>query len=104
MDFSVTTPSATSTSSSTPLCKGGALRLGHFSNISLAVLVQEVQSFLEVLGITVVAGGEIILKIHLEVAMLIHPFCRNAYETYRSSASSHTTCCSAAPRSVNAEV
>jgi hypothetical protein len=69
--FSVTTPSATSTSSSAPLCKGGAIRLVHFGNKSLAVLVQEVQSLLEVLGITVVAGCEIILKIHLEVAMLI---------------------------------
>jgi hypothetical protein len=71
MAFSVTTPSATSTSSSTPLCEGGALRLGHFGNSSLAVLVHEVQRFLAVLGITVVTGGEIILKIHLEVAMLI---------------------------------
>jgi hypothetical protein len=71
MDFSVTTPSAASTSSSAPLCKGGALILGHFGSISLAVLVQEVQRLLAVHGITVVAGGEIILKIHLEVAMLI---------------------------------
>jgi hypothetical protein len=45
--------------------------VGHFGNISLAVLVQKVQLFLAVLGITVVAGFEIILKIHLEVAMLI---------------------------------
>jgi hypothetical protein len=70
--FSVSTSSATSTtSSSAPLCKGGALRLGHFGNSSLAVLVQEVQSLLAVLGIMVVAGCEIILKIYLEVAMLI---------------------------------
>jgi hypothetical protein len=65
MAFSVTSPCAASTSSSAPLYKGCALRLGHFGNTSLAVLVQEVQSLLEVLGITVVAGGEIILKIHL---------------------------------------
>jgi hypothetical protein len=45
--------------------------LGHFGNISIAVLVQEVHKLLAVLGITVVAGCEIILKIHLEVAMLI---------------------------------
>jgi hypothetical protein len=45
--------------------------LGHFGNSSLAVLVQEAQSLLAVLGITVVAGGKIILKIHVEVAMLI---------------------------------
>jgi hypothetical protein len=45
--------------------------LGHFGNSSLAVLVQEVQSLLEVIGITVVSGGKIIIKIHLEVAMLI---------------------------------
>jgi hypothetical protein len=69
--FSVTTPSAASTSPSTPFCKGGALILGHFDNISLAVIVQEVQILLAVLGITVVDGGEIILKIHLEIAMLI---------------------------------
>jgi hypothetical protein len=71
MDFSVTTPSVASTSSSAPFCKGGSLILGHFGNSSLAVIVQEVQNLLAVLGITVVAGGEIILKIHLEVAMLI---------------------------------
>jgi hypothetical protein len=69
--FSVTTPSATSTSSSAPLCKGGALRLGHYGNSSLSVLVQEVQSLLAVFEITVVAACKIILKIHLEVAMLI---------------------------------
>jgi hypothetical protein len=69
--FSVTTPSAASTSSFAPLCRGGALRLGHFGNSSLAVLFQEVQSLLAVLGIKVVAGCEIILKIHLEVDMLI---------------------------------
>jgi hypothetical protein len=69
--FFVTTSSATSTSSSAPLCKGGALRLGQFGNSILAVLVHEVQSLLAILGITVVAGCEIILKIHLEVAMLI---------------------------------
>jgi hypothetical protein len=74
MDFFVTTsstPSTASTSSSAPVCKGGALRLGHFGNINLAVLVQEVQRLLAVIGIMVVAGGKIILKIHLEVAMLI---------------------------------
>jgi hypothetical protein len=48
--------------------------LGHFGNISLAVIVQEVQRLLSVLGITVVADGEIILKIHLEVAMMIPTF------------------------------
>jgi hypothetical protein len=71
--FSVTTFSATSASSSSsaPLCKGGALRLGHFGNSSLAVFVQEMQSLLTVLGIKVVARCEIILKIHLEVAMMI---------------------------------
>ena len=39
-------------------------------NISLAVLVEEVQILLEVLGVLVVSGGEFILQVHLNISML----------------------------------
>ena len=36
----------------------------------LDVLVEEVQSLLAVLGVSVVPGGELILQVHLQISML----------------------------------
>jgi hypothetical protein len=58
------------TASANLLYKGGALILVHPVDYSFTVLVQDMQSLLAVLGIMIVSGGEIILHIHLEVAML----------------------------------
>ena len=40
-------------------------------NNCLAVLVEEVQSLLAVLGVSVVLGGKVILQVHLQVSMLV---------------------------------
>jgi hypothetical protein len=69
MAFSITITALTTTLT-TLLCKGGALRLCHSCDHSFAKLVQKMQSLLAILGITIVSGGEVILQIHLEVAML----------------------------------
>jgi hypothetical protein len=58
------------TASTTLLSKGGALRLYHYCDHSLAILVEKMQSLLVVFGIAIVSGGEVILKTHLVVAML----------------------------------
>ena len=36
----------------------------------IAVLVEEVQSLLAVIGVLVVPGGEVILKVHFNISML----------------------------------
>jgi hypothetical protein len=42
----------------------------HSCDQSFAILVQKMQSLLGVIGITIVAGGEKVLKIYLEVTVL----------------------------------
>jgi hypothetical protein len=69
MDFSVTitATAAFTTNSTNPLCKRGALSLGHPGDYSCTVLVQEMQTLLAVLGIKIVSDGEISMQILLNV-------------------------------------
>jgi hypothetical protein len=69
MAFSITIVTST-TASTSFLGKGGALGLCHFGDHSLAILVQQMQRLLEILGITIVSFGKVILKIHFEISML----------------------------------
>jgi hypothetical protein len=69
MAFSI--PIVVSATSSTAfLGKGGAFRLYHLGDHSLAILVQQMQSLLAILGIAIVSCGKVILKIHFEISML----------------------------------
>ena len=56
---------------STALHECHSFELRHLLHKYLAVLVKEVQSLLEVLGVSVVPGGEVILQFHLQVSMLV---------------------------------
>jgi hypothetical protein len=72
---SLTTASTTApTTALTTMCKGGTLRLCHSCDHSFAILVQKMQSLMVVIGISIVSGGKVILKIHLEVTMLRSAF------------------------------
>jgi hypothetical protein len=69
MAFSITIV-ASATASTAFLGKGGAFRLCHLGDHSLAILVQQMQRLLTILGIAIVSCGKVILKIHLEISML----------------------------------
>jgi hypothetical protein len=69
MAFYVTITAST-TASTTLLYEGGSLRLCHSWDHSFAILAEKMQSLLAALGIMIVSGGNIILKVHFEVAML----------------------------------
>jgi hypothetical protein len=68
--FSITIAASTTTALTTLLYEEGALRLCHSCDHSFVILVQKMQSLLAVIGIMIVSGGEVILKIHLEVTVL----------------------------------
>jgi hypothetical protein len=70
MAFSVAIADSVTTTSTALLCEGGALRMCHSCDHSFAILFRKMQSLLAVLGITIVSGGKIVLKIHLEVTVL----------------------------------
>ena len=55
---------------STALHKCRSFVLRHSLHNYLSVLFEEVQSLLEVLGVSVVPGGEVILQVHLQISML----------------------------------
>jgi hypothetical protein len=69
MPFSITTV-ASPTASTAFLGKGGAFGLCHLGDHSLAILVQQMQRLLAILGIAIVSCGKVILKIHFEISML----------------------------------
>jgi hypothetical protein len=43
----------------------------HFCDHSLAILIQEMQGLLTILGVAIVTRSEIVLQIHLEVTVLL---------------------------------
>ena len=63
-------PASSASVSSTALHKCRSFGLRRPLHNYLAVLVEEVQSMLEVLGVSVVPGGEVILQVHLQISML----------------------------------
>jgi hypothetical protein len=67
--FSITIVTST-TASTASLGKEGAFGLCHLGDNSLAILVQQMQCLLEILGIAIVSYGKVILKIHFEISML----------------------------------
>jgi hypothetical protein len=69
MAFSITIV-ASATASTAFLGKGGAFGLCHLGDHSLAILVQQMQRLLAILGISIVSCGKVIRKIHFEIAML----------------------------------
>jgi hypothetical protein len=69
MAFS-TTIVASATASTAFLGKGRAFGLCHLGDHSLAILVQQMQRLLAILGIAIVSCGKVILKIHFEISML----------------------------------
>jgi hypothetical protein len=69
MAFSITIV-ASATASTAILVKGGAFGLSHLGDHSLAIIVQHMQRPLEILGISIVSCGKLILKIHFEISML----------------------------------
>jgi hypothetical protein len=69
MAFSITIVAST-TASIAFLGKGGAFGLCHLGDHSLAILVQQMQFLLSILGIAIVSCGKVILKIHFEISML----------------------------------
>jgi hypothetical protein len=69
MAFSITIVAST-TASTAFLDKGGAFGLFHLGDHSIAILVQQIQRLLAILGIAIVSCGKVILKIHFEISML----------------------------------
>jgi hypothetical protein len=69
-DFSIAAADSVTATSSALLCKWGALRMCHFCEQSLAIFIQDMQGLLTIIGITIVTCSEIVLKIHLEVAVM----------------------------------
>jgi hypothetical protein len=69
MAFSITIV-ASATASAAFLGKGGAFGLCHLGDHSLAILVQQMQRLLAILGIAIVSCGKVILKIRFEISML----------------------------------
>jgi hypothetical protein len=67
--FSITIVALT-TASTAFLGKGGALGLCHLGDHSLAILFQQMQRLLAILGIVIVSCGKVILKIHFEISIL----------------------------------
>jgi hypothetical protein len=66
--FSITI--VASTTASTTFLGGGAVGLCHLGDHSLAILVQQMQYMMAILGIAIVSCGKVILKIHFEISML----------------------------------
>jgi hypothetical protein len=58
--FYIAIAASVATTSTALWCEGGALRMCHSCDHSFAIL-----------GISIVSGGEIVLQIHLEVAVLL---------------------------------
>jgi hypothetical protein len=69
MAFSITIVAST-TASTAFLGKGGAFGLCHFGDHSIAIIVQQMQRLMRILGIAIVSCGKVILKIHFEISML----------------------------------
>jgi hypothetical protein len=69
MAFSIAISVSVTTTLIALLWEGGALRMCHSCDQSFAIIVQKMQSLLEVLGIMIVSGGEIVLQTHPEVTV-----------------------------------
>jgi hypothetical protein len=69
MAFSITIMTST-TASNASLGKGGAFGVCHLGDHILAILVQQMQCLLAIIGIAIVSYGKVILKIHFEISML----------------------------------
>jgi hypothetical protein len=67
--FSITIVVST-TASTAFLGKGGAFGLYHLGDHILAILVQQMQCLLVILGISSFSCGKVILKIHFDISML----------------------------------
>jgi hypothetical protein len=67
--FSITIVDS-ATASTAFLGKGGAFGLCHLGDHSLAILVQQMQHLLAILGIAIVSCGKVILKILFDISML----------------------------------
>jgi hypothetical protein len=67
--FSITIVAST-TASSAFLGKGGEFGLCHLGDHILAILIQQMQRLLYIIGIAIVSCGKVILKIHFETSML----------------------------------
>ena len=63
-------PASSASVPSTALHKHRSFGLRCTLHNCIAVLVEEVQSLLAVLGVSVVPGGKVILQVHLQVSML----------------------------------
>jgi hypothetical protein len=61
---------ALATASTAFLGKGGAFGMCHLGDHSLAILVQQMQRLLAIIGIVIVFCGKVIMKIHFEISML----------------------------------
>jgi ABC-type thiamin/hydroxymethylpyrimidine transport system permease subunit len=69
MAFSITIVDPT-TASTDFLGKGGAFGLCHLGDHILAILVQQMQRLLAIIGIAIFSCGKVILNIHFEISML----------------------------------
>ena len=63
-------PASSAFVASTALHKCRSFGLRRTLHNCLAILVEEVQSLLAVLGVLVVPGGEVILQVHFQIYML----------------------------------
>ena len=63
-------PASSASVSSTTLHKCRSLGLHRPLHNYIAVFVEEAQSLVAVLGVSVVPGGEVILQVHLHISML----------------------------------
>ena len=63
-------PASSASMSSTALHKCRSFGPRHPLHNCLAILVEEMQSLLAVLGVSIVPGGQFILQVHLQISML----------------------------------